>query len=144
MVAKFERRSLFRWWVAVTWTDERVVRVYTYTQSRTVNPLVVTIRPSISLPRHQLLAPGLLSPPATFLPSMASRHRIGGTKIKFHPLRFLRNVGRKSLWQRQRLRRHYWPPFCNLEFDVRLRWVTSRCYRSAGRADTLHLQGSDI
>ena len=69
----------------MTWTDELVVRVYTYTQSRTVNPLVVTIRPSISLPRHQLLAPGLLSPPATFLPSMASRHRIGGTKIKFHP-----------------------------------------------------------
>ena len=144
MVAKFERRSLFRWWVAVTWTDELVVRVYTYTQSRTVNPLVVTIRPSISLPRHQL------RPPAFYRrqrPFCRAWHRDIGSvapRSSFTPLRFLRSLRRKSLWQRQRLRRHYWPPFCNLEFDVRLRWVTSRCYRSAGRADTLHLQGSDI
>ena len=74
----------------MTWTDELVVRVYTYTQSRTVNPLVVTIRPSISLPRHQLRPPafyrrqrpfcrawhrdiGSVAPRSSFIPAISQK-----------------------------------------------------------------------
>ena len=58
---------------ALTWRDEVLAGVYTYTQSRTVNWLVATIMPSISQPRHQP------APPATFLPAVASRQALGGT-----------------------------------------------------------------
>ena len=54
---------------SLTWRDEVLVRVYTYTQSRTVNWLVATIMPSISQPRHQPSPPAFYRRQRPFCPT---------------------------------------------------------------------------